>query len=177
MAAHYEAAHGAFTCEGAFEAKVLDDGTKIAQMPLDYGFKINGKGWFVYSGLDPAVFSTAVGGCFALDLQRINDNELRFGVRQLGRGPPRHRLSSVTVRFGPADGNCVQYVLSRALASDERIRDAALCAGTPPVVRRVDPAFLAPALVRRSGTPLGDPPPEKPWKLEIMVSLVFHTHP
>ena len=90
-------------------------------------------------------------------------------MRQLGRGPPRHRLASVKVSFGAADGVCFQYPLSRALAADELIGDAALRAGAPPAVGRVDPAFLAPALVLLPGTP----PPEKPWQLVMSFSLVF----
>ena len=167
MAAHYKEAHGAFTCGGTFKAKILDDGSKIAQMPLGYYFNNNGEGWFFRSRITPAVFRTAIGGCYALDLQKNGPRELRFGVRQLGRGPPRHRLASVKVSFGPADGTCFQYVLSRALAADERLGDDALCAGTPPAVGRVDPEFLRTALVLRPGLP------GKPWRLAITLSLVF----
>ena len=169
MAAHYEVAHGASIYAGLCNAKILDDGSKIVQHTQTHSFPNNSAGWFVYSGLIPAVFRTAFGGCFALDLQCIGASELRFGVRQLGRGPPRHRLASVKVSFGPADGMCVQYPLSRALAADERLGDDALCAGTPPAVGRVDPALLAPTLVLWPGTPV----PGKPWELVVTATLVF----
>ena len=169
MAAHYKEAHRAKIFDGPFNAKVLDDGSKVAQMPINYFFPNNVDGWFVYSRLTPTVFSTAVGGRYALDIQRIGASELRFGVRQLGRGPPRHQLSSVKVSFGPADGMCVQYRLSRALAADERLGDDALCAGTPPAVGRVDPAVLAPALVLKPGAS----PSERPWQLAITLTLAF----
>ena len=169
MAAHYKDAHSAFFRGGALKAKILDDGSKIVQLPLNYSFANNGLGWFAYRGIDPHVFRTAVGSCYALDLQKTGPRELRFGVRQLGRGPPHHRLASVKVGFGAADGFCFQHPLARALAADERLEDAALCMGTPPAVGRVDPAFLAPVLVCRAGTP----PPENPWLLEITLTLVF----
>ena len=170
MAPHYEATHKANVDEGPYCAKILDDGSASVHMIKKYSFPENGEGWFSsYSGIDPVVSRTAVGGCFAFDLQKTSPSELRFGVRQLGRGPSRHRLASVTVRFGPAEGTCVQFALSRALAADERLGDAALCAGTPPAVGRVEPAFLAPTLVLQTGTP----PPEKPWQLAITVTLVF----
>ena len=169
MAAHYEEAHDAEIRGGSFNAKVLDDGSKVARMQLNYDFPNNGEGWFAESGLKPVVFGTAVGGRYALDLQRFSARELRFGVRQLGRGPPRHRLASVKVSFGSADGMCVQYSLSRALAANERLGDAALCGGTPPVVGRVDPAFLAPALVLNRTVPIAG----RPWELAISFSLVF----
>ena len=173
MAAHYKEAHGATIRRGPFKAKVLDDGSKIAQMPLGYTFSNNGEGWFAYSGLDPPVFRTAVGGCYAFDLQRISASELRFGLRQLGRGPPRHRLASVKVSFGSADGICFQYPLSRALAADERLEDDALSAGTTPVVMCVDPAFLARALVPDASVPR----PKGPWELSIVLTLLFHACP
>ena len=170
MAAHYKEAHNAKIIGGPFIAKILDDGSKIVQMPLRFNFQNNGgNGCFVRSGILSAACQTAVGSCYALDLQRISASELRFGVRQLGRGPPRHRLASVKVSFGPADGTCFHVVLSRALAADERLGDDALCAGTPPAVMCVGPAFLAHALVRRPGTP----PPENPWLLPITLTLVF----
>ena len=167
--AHYEEAHGAEIFSGPFNVKILDDGSKVIQTTLLYTFQDNGEGWFAHSRLKSSFFRTAVGGCFALNLQTISASELRFGVRQLGRGPPRHRLASVKVSFGPADGTCFHVVLSRALAADERLGDDALCAGTPPAVMCVGPAFLAHALVRRPGTP----PPENPWLLPITLTLVF----
>ena len=169
MAAHYEAAHKATMDVGPFKAKILDDGSKIVQVSLISSYAGNGEGWFAYSGLTPVVSRTAVGGCFAFDLQMTGHRELRFGVRHVGRGPPRHRLASVTVRFGPADGANFTFALSRALAADERLGDDALCAGAPPAVGRVDPAILAPTLVRDQATP----PPEKPWELTVTVTLVF----
>jgi len=173
MAAHYAEAHEATLCRGRFAAKVLDDGSKRVQIVRSVEFPENGEGWFAqYAGLTPYVFRTAVGGgCFAFDLQKTGPGELRFGVRQLGRGPSRHRLASVTVRFGPAEGTCVQFALSRALAADERLGDDALCecAGTPPAVERVDAAllsrFLRPALAPSDS--------EAPWELAIAVSLVL----
>ena len=167
MAAHYEEAHGAEIRGRPCSAKVLDDGSKVVQYILTYSFSDNGEGWIDCCGLDLNVFRTAVGGCFALDLRKVGPRELRFGVRQLGRGPPRHRLASVMVRFGPVDDTCFQYRLSRALAADERLGDDALCAGTPPAVGRVDPEFLRTALVLRPGLP------GKPWRLAITLSLVF----
>ena len=169
MAAHYEEAHGAEIRGRPCSAKVLDDGSKVVQYILTYSFSDNGEGWFDCCGLDLNVFRTAVGGCFALDLRKVGPRELRFGVRQLGRGPPRHRLASVKLSFGPANGLCVQYPLSRALAADERLGDAALCVGTPPAVVRVDPAFLAPTLVLDAS----DPRPERPWDLKVATTLVF----
>ena len=170
MAAHYEEAHDATIFDGPFKAKVLDDGSKIVQMPLPYFFQNKEDDeWFTYSFYSLCIFSTAFGGCFVLDLQCFSDSELRFGVRQLGRGPPRHRLASIMVRFGTLDGACHQYLLSRALAADERLGDDALCAGTPPVVGRVDPALLAPTLVLKPG----NPPPEEPWELSITSTLLF----
>ena len=136
-----------------------------------YSFQRGDASWFIYAGLDPYLFQPVIGGCFALDFQKIGAGELRFGVRQLGRGPPRHRLASVKVRFGVEAGTHVQYLLSRALTAEERLADDALCAGRPSAVARVDPAFLAPALVLSSDVPL----PEKPWDLKISVSLVFQT--
>ena len=169
MAAHYEEAHDATICSGPFKAKVLDDGSKIVRRERPYSYRNNDAGWFVYAGLVPAVFRTAVGGCYALDLKKIGASELRFGVRQLGRGPLRHRLASVKVSFGETDGTCFQYSLSRALAADERLEDDDLCAGSSPAVVRVDPAFLTPALVLDTGVPQL----EEPWWLTITVSLVF----
>ena len=173
MAAHYMGAHEAEMAGGAHSwpcpAKILDDGSKVVLERLLYTFPNNGAGWFVYSALNPAIFRTVIGGLYALDLQRFNASELRFGVRQLSLDPPRHRLASMKVSFGAADGICFQYPLSRALAADERLEDDALCASTPPVVMCVDPAFLAPALVLRPGTP----PPEDAWGLTITLSLVF----
>ena len=90
-------------------------------------------------------------------------------MRQLGRIPPRHRLTSITVRFGSSSGMCVKYALSRALVADERLADGALCAGAPPAVGRVNPAFLAPALVLKAVAP----PPGHRWQLAVSVSLVF----
>ena len=173
MAAHYKEAHGAAVIDKPFLAKVLDDGSKVVQMPMHCDFPNNGEGWFDSDGLRPLVYRTALGGGFALDLQRTRAGVLRFGVRQLGRIPPRHRLrlASLKVSFGPVDGTCFQYLLSRALAADERLEDDALCAGTPPAVGRVDPALLTPALVPRPDTP----PPKGPWELSITVTLVFRT--
>ena len=115
------------------------------------------------------LFRTAVGGYFAFDLQRFGPDELRFGVRQLGRVPLRHRLASVTVRLGSSSGMCVKYALSRALVADERLADDTLCTGAPPAVGRVNPAFLAPALVLK----VVAPPPGHRWQLAVSVSLVF----
>ena len=169
MAAHYKEAHGAQIFGGPFKAKILDDGSAVVQHTQNIVFPSNGEGWFFGTGNYPSVFRTAVGGCFALDLQKIGPKDLRFCVRLLGRGPQRHRLAPVKVSFGDADGVCFQYLLSRALAADERLGDDALCAGTPPAVGRVDPEFLRPAMVLRLGTP----PQEKPWELVITSTLVF----
>ena len=169
MAAHYEEAHDAEICGGPFKAKILDDGSRVVQHTQTFSFLKNGKGWFDYPGLTSGVFRTAVGGCFALDLQKVGAKELRFGVRQLGCGPPRHRLSSLKVSFGAADGLCVLYPLSRALAADERLGDDALCAGMLPAVGHIDPALLAPTLALKLGTP----PPERPWELAVALTLVF----
>ena len=169
MVAHYEEAHGAEIFSGPFNVKILDDGSKVIQTTLLYTFQDNGEGWFAHSRLKSSFFRTAVGGCFALNLQTISASELRFGVRQLGRGPPRHRLASVKVSFGTMEGTFLQYLLSRALAADERLGDAALCAGTLPAVGRVDPTILAPTLVLKPGTP----PQEKSWQLFVTSTLVF----
>ena len=118
------------------------------------------------TGNYPFVFRTPVGGCFAFDLQRTGPKDLLFCVRQLGRGPPRHRLASVKVSFGSANGACFQYPLSRALASDELIGDAALRAGTPPAVSRVAPAVLTPTLSPSPGTP-----ERRPWQLVMSVTV------
>ena len=166
MAAHYEEAHGAEMVGGSRDLRILDDGSKSVEMMQDADFPHNGKGWFACSGLGLKVLQPTIGGSYTLDFQRIGANELRFAVRQLGRGPPRHRLASVKLSFGPANGLCVQYPLSRALAADERLGDVALCAGTPPAVGRVDPALLAPALVHKPGTP-------RPWYLAVTSTLVF----
>ena len=169
MAAHYGGAHNAVARAGCVSAKVLDDGSKVVQHVYPMSFPSNDEGWFVYPSNRPFVFRPIVGGRYFLDIQKIGDSELRFGVRQLGRGPSRHRLASAAVRFGPADGTCFQYPLSRALAADERLLDDALCAGTPPAVVRVDPALLAPALVLSPALPR----PPYPWKLIVSVTLVF----
>ena len=167
MAAHYKEAHDAETDFG-YDAKINDDGSKLVQFSQNYIFP-NNKGVFLDSRLCPTIFKPVVGGCYVLDLIKIGPKELRFGVRQLGRGPSRHRLASATVRFGPADGKCFQFPLSRALAADERVRDAALRVGTPPAVESIDPAFLARALVFDTSVPR----PDEPWELEVSVSLVF----
>ena len=133
-------------------------------------FPANGDGFLNNSvGNFPHVSRTPLGGCYAFELQKISAKDVRFCLRQLGRDPPCHRLASLKVSFGAADGNCFQYVLSRALAAEERMSDAALRAGTPPAVGRVDPAVLAPTLVLVPGTP----PPGKPWQLAITSTLVF----
>ena len=171
MAAHYGAAHEAVLEGGPFTAQILDDGTKVVQMSLHCEFPDNGEGWFACEGLRPIVFRTAVGGCYAFELLRPFARRLRFGVRSLGRDPARHRLASVTVRFGPPDGVCFQHPLSRALAADERLVNDVLCAGMLPAVGRVDPLALAPTLIPRPGTP--------PfgllvsWELSIGLSLEF----
>ena len=168
MAAHYKEAHGAKICGGLFIAKIFDDGSKFVEYSQIHTFPTNDKGWFIFTGVKPIVFRTVIGGAFAFDLEKIGADDIRFGVRQLSR-PPRHRLASVKVHVGPVGGTCFQYVLSRALAAEERLGDDALCAGTPPPVVRVDPAFLAPALVHTPGAPAL----EKPWELAITLSLVF----
>ena len=171
MAAHYVERHGAKKPRARLTAKVLDDGSKSVQETFAYSLLRNDEYWFISAGLTPYLFKTVIGGCYAFDLQRAGPNlkELRFAVRQLDRGPPRHRLASVKVRFGPADGMCVQYPLLRALAADERLENSAMCAGAPPVVGRVDPALLAPTLVLKPG----NPPPEEPWELSITSTLLF----
>ena len=172
LAAHYEEAHQGSKTRSVrpVTTRTLFDGSRSATKALTYSFRKNDGGWFENSaGLAPYVFKTAIGGCYALDLQNVGGKEMRFGVRQLGRGPPRHRLASVKVSFGSADGTCVQYHLSRVLAADERLGDAALCAGTPPAVVRVDPAFLAPTLVLDAS----DPRLERPWDLKVATTLVF----
>ena len=166
MAAHYKEAHGAKICGGLFVAKINDDGSKFVEYSQIHSFPTNGEGWFIFAGVKPIVFRTVIGGAFAFDLEKFSPNDIRFGVRQLSR-PPRHRLASVKVHVGPVGGTCFQYVLSRALAADERLGDDALCAGTPPAVGRVDPEFLRTALVLRPGLP------GKPWRLAITLSLVF----
>ena len=134
MADHFASAHEAErlqTSRSRMTAIVLDDGSKIILESSIYS---------------PYVFRTVIGGCFSFEFERTGANEIRFGVRQLGRGPPRHRLASVMVRFGPADGLCVQFPLSRVLTAEEHLRNDALCAGTPPAVMRVDPIVLSPTL-------------------------------
>ena len=171
MAVHYVERHGAKKPRARLTAKVLDDGSKSVQETFAYSLLRNDEYWFISAGLTPYLFKTVIGGCYAFDLQRAGPNlkELRFAVRQLDRGPPRHRLASVKVRFGPADGMCVQYPLLRALAADERLENSAMCAGAPPVVGRVDPTFLAPALVPIPIVPR----PAEPWSLKVSVDLVF----
>ena len=172
LAAHYEEAHQGSKTRSVrpVTTRTLFDGSRSATKALTYSFRKNDGGWFENSaGLAPYVFKTAIGGCYALDLQNVGGKEMRFGVRQLGRGPPRHRLASVKVSFGTMEGTFLQYLLSRALAADERLGDAALCAGTLPAVGRVDPTILAPTLVLKPGTP----PQEKSWQLFVTSTLVF----
>ena len=170
MVAHFKEAHGAFICGGPFKMKFLDDGSKSFQMTQLMEFPTNGDGFLIDTlGNFPRVSKTPLGGSFAFELQRFGPKDFRFCVRQLGHGPPRHRLASLKVTFGAADGNCFQYVLSRALAAEERMSDAALRVGTPPAVGRVDPAVLAPTLVLVPNIP----PPGKSWQLAITSTLVF----
>ena len=171
MAAHFTEAHGAEIIGGPFLAQVLDDGSKIVRhTQVLPPFSRNSGAWFSCAGNSPFLFRTALGGCFAFDLQKVGPDELRFGVRRLGRGPLRHRLASVSVSFGAAGGTCIQFALSRALAADERLGDDALCAGVPPAVGRVTPALLAPTLARV----LAASSPERRWELAVTFSLVFH---
>ena len=169
MAAHYVDAHNAEMRRSVAPVNVLADGSKSLQISLNYSFEKKEKGSFIPKGICPYIFKPAIGGCFALDLRRFSASELRFGVRQLGRGPPHYRLASAKVRFGAEAGSHVQYLLPRALTAEERLADDALSAGTPPAVVRVDPAFLLPALVLSSTVP----PPEKPWNLDTSVTLMF----
>ena len=124
-------------------------------------------------GLSVCLFMppASIGGCFAFDLQKLAPRELRFGVRSLGRGSPRHRLAAVRVSFGALDGTCVRYRLARALTADESLATDALVEGATPPAVRVDPSFLAPVLVLNpapAGSRLG-----KPWELKVTVELTF----
>ena len=169
MTAHYKEAHKAETEATFINADVLIDGSKVIAVTVNYSFPKSDQGWFIYRGIKPNILKPVIGGCFAFDIQKFSASELRFGVRQLGHGPPRHRLASAKVRFGIEAGAHFQYILPRALTAEERLADDTLCAGTPPAVVRVDPAFLAPALVLSSTVPA----PEKPWRLDISVTFVF----
>ena len=167
MAAHYVTVHGAKKPRAQVTANVLDDGSKSILASFKFSFPKNDEGWLASSGFSPCLFRTVIGGCYAFTLRKHGDKEIRFAVRLLGRGPPRQRLASAKVRFGSLDGTCVQYLLSRVLSPQERMEDDALCAGAPPAVVRVDPAFLAPALVLNPSTP------RQPWDLLVSVLLVF----
>ena len=169
MAAHYKEAHGAIERDTLVDADVLGDGSKRVLLTLNYSFPKIGDGWFIYDGFTNNIFKPVFGGCFNLEIRKFGANELRFGVRQLGRGPPRHRLASVKVRFGHEAGAHFQYILPRALTAEERLADDALSAGRPPAVARVDPDLLATAMVLSSALP----PPKDPWDLELSTTLVF----
>ena len=67
-------------------------------LPFRRTYAAKERGWFVSPGFTPVLFKTALGGCFAFDLWKFGPRDVRFGVRQLGRGPPRHRLTSLKVR-------------------------------------------------------------------------------
>ena len=170
MTAHYLLAHEYYGVSRPLYAKVLEGGSKLIDELAEIAFEKNDERWFDNCiWLPPLSFRTVIGGFFALELANSGPGELRFGVRQLGRGPPCHRLASVKVRFGPANGYCVHCPLSRTLAADERLRDDALCAGTPPAVGRINPAFLAPTLVLDTRVPRRD----APWILTASALLVF----